>query len=570
MSSNSIAIKRINRDIREINRNPIEGIGITSLDNDPMKYLINMELISGPYRGYCVQLLLSFPNNYPLRPPILLIYPNQIDEEYHNNIFQDSTTDENGRHFRKMCFDLFDNNSLSTPDGRDGWNPSYSLTSLLLQIQNYISDPDIQGRAPNNNSIDYLMRSMDYYYRKFIVDGKVIVHTWKNPYPKMYYNREKYNRSKDIRKSDMEIEEEIRNQQIKEDLSCYILKVNYIDDNSITLGYPIIQKKGKNKNNKIELYPIPELVTYDGYINLLEISNTMVDYYFNNKYYASKSSNNDYFKNWIPIYINKDHYLKNKETILKAFTKITNDNYGNTSSYTPDKIFQVIPTIINSMIIGISNGNTTLSSSFIKCYFQFILLFKKLSQDYEGDYLYYLNSKLSEIKKNNYTVNKTIIPELGNFFVLLIFFSSISNSEEMRKIYNSLYEDSLTRQMYWIFHGEEHKNNTKKLLLKSKLNDICINKFEDDPSFNMDENALEKFNEDLRNERIFDEVVDIICNDPDFLKTIFIGKEKVRVQVVSTMKKSFKNLFIECSKEGRNSIREIVNRYLNFKNYFSQ
>ena len=63
-----------------------------------------------------------------------------------------------------------------------------------------------------------------------------------------------------------------------------MLKLNYIDDPDILLGYPIIQSIGLGRN-KIELYPIPELVTYDGYKSILEISNTMVDYYFNNKYY---------------------------------------------------------------------------------------------------------------------------------------------------------------------------------------------------------------------------------------------------------------------------------------------
>ena len=51
--------------------------------------------------------------------------------------------------------------------------------------------------------------------------------------------------------------------QIKENLNCFILKVNYIDDPNILLGYPIIQKKGKYGRNKIELYPIPELLTYE-------------------------------------------------------------------------------------------------------------------------------------------------------------------------------------------------------------------------------------------------------------------------------------------------------------------
>jgi ubiquitin-conjugating enzyme E2 D/E len=70
---NNIAIKRINKDMKEITKNPIEGIGIVSLDDDPMKYIINIRLMNGPYEGYCVQLLLTFSDNYPTKPPKILI-----------------------------------------------------------------------------------------------------------------------------------------------------------------------------------------------------------------------------------------------------------------------------------------------------------------------------------------------------------------------------------------------------------------------------------------------------------------------------------------------------------------
>ena len=104
-SGKAIAIKRINKDMREITKNPIEGIGIASIDNDPKKYVVNLRLMAGIYEGYCVQLLLTFSDNYPTKPPKILIYPDQaIDGQYHHHIFQDSLTDENGHHFKKFCF----------------------------------------------------------------------------------------------------------------------------------------------------------------------------------------------------------------------------------------------------------------------------------------------------------------------------------------------------------------------------------------------------------------------------------------------------------------------------------
>ena len=596
---NSIAIKRINKDMREITKNPIEGIGIVSLDDDPMRYIINIRLMTGPYEGYCVQLLLTFSDNYPTKPPKILIYPGQaIDGHYHHHIFQDVNTDENGHYFKKFCFDLLDNDFMSVSNEKTGWNPSYSISSLLLQVQNFISDPD--GVRASEYQIRQLKESMDNYSRTFYVNteqGRIKkVHTWSNPYPEMYLKKD----DKKEEKKEEKIENEIRMQIIKDNLNCFILKVNYIDDPNILLGYPIIQKKGLGKN-KIELYPIPELLTYEGFTSQIALQGHMADLYFN--FHQFKSANNEFYNNWVPIYINKDHYEKNKSIILNSFNQIVNGNYNNNifpnyyavvmpfggniifnnnnnainninnnniinnnNDYHPEKIFEVLPIILNSMIIGMFNGNAQCSSAFIRCYFQFILLFRKLSQEFEGEYLSFLNSKLNDIKNNNYTVNKQIIPDIGNFFILLIFCSLDTNSENMKKINLALFEESLIRQMYWMFHGEEQKGKSKKLLLECYGSDKYFEFFEKNSNFKM--KALDKFNQDLHNVGIFEQVVDIIRNDKGFLDHIFIGKEKVKGIVEKRMGKSFKGLFNECSKEGKKKLEELISKNLNFADYF--
>ena len=109
------ALRRINKYIKEITQNPIEGIGIAPIDDDLMRYVINMRLMTGPYEGYCVQLLLIFSDSYPTKPPKILIIPNQaIDEQYHHHIFIDKNKEENGHYFKKFSFDLLDNDFMET------------------------------------------------------------------------------------------------------------------------------------------------------------------------------------------------------------------------------------------------------------------------------------------------------------------------------------------------------------------------------------------------------------------------------------------------------------------------
>ena len=568
MSNRTLAIRRINKDIKEITQNPLEGIGIAPIDEDLMKYVINMRLMTGPYQGYCVQLLLKFSDKYPTKPPKILIYPDQaLNKEYHHHIFEDfDTKDENNHRFKKFCFDLLDNDFMKTSDEKTGWNPSYSISSLLLQVQNFISDPDMDGHIPKDYLIKQLMQSMDNYKRTFTIineegNKEEKIHTWKNPYPEMYSKPENQI-EESIKIKLKEKSEDIRLQQIKENLTCFMLKLNYIDDPNILLGYPIARKSIQLKNRKrLELYPIPELLTYDGFLSQKSLHGHMVRRYFNFNF-KFKSANNEYYNSWLPIYINKDHYEKNKNTILKSIAEITENK-----EFNPDQIFQVLPVILNSMIIGMYKGKATLSSSFIKCYFQFILLFKKLSQEYQVEYSIYLNDIFTKIKKNNYSLNKDIIPDIGNFFIALLFNKLDLKNDSFKKIYNALFEDFITRQMYWMFHSDELKDKMKKLILFEQKNTFYLDKFEKEDTLNI--NNLKEFNKDLKDKNIFNNIIDVISTDKGYLNNIYFGKEKAKEIAEKRITQSFKRLFQECSPEGKDKLKYTIKENIDFSKYFS-
>ena len=470
-SGKALAIKRINKDMKEIVKSPIEGIGIVSIDNDPMKYAVNMRLMQGPYEGYCLQLLLTFTDNYPSRPPKILIFPSQgISGEYHHHIFND----HNG--FKKFCFDLLDNDFMSISEEHTGWNPSYSISSLLLQVQNFIADPDMHGYIPPREKINKLMNSMDNYKKVFKIRDEneeiEIVHTWRNPYPKMYFKKfDKSNKNNEIDIKNSNKENEKKMKIIKENLTCFMLKFNYIEDPDILLGYPIIQKIGLGKK-KIELYPIPEMLTYDGFMSQIGKQDSKLDYYFSTSF---KSANNEYYNYWVPIYIDENHYLKNRTAILNSFSIIKYGPRGiKEYDFKPEQIFEILPIILNKMIIGMFNGQSAISSSFIRCYFHYILLFKKLSEEFEYEYISYLNHKLNLIHKNRYNVKKSIIPDIGDFLVLLLFCDRNIYNEKMKRMWNSLYEEFLVRQMYWAFC--DIKNKTR--IIEEMLTNKVINKNE--------------------------------------------------------------------------------------------
>ena len=573
MSKRIIALKRISNDLKELSKCPLEGIGIASIDNDPLKYVINMELMSGPYQGYKVQLLMTLSENYPINPPKILIYPNQeIGNNYHHHIY---SCNYGNAYYYRFCINFLENEfGMNTNEEYSGWNPAYTISSVLLQVQNFISDPDLH-RIPDQAQVDNLMKSLVTYQRPFFDGEKNVIHTWRNPFPKMYYS----GRNGKKMEVDEDMENEIKGEKneiidrkkeiIKENLTCYFFRENYIDNQNILLGYPIVQTKSLYGKDKIELNPIPQLLTYEAF--QMQTSNTQS----NNNYYIFayessqsriKAANNQYYNNWLPIYVNEDHYKKNLDTIKNAIKAIKNE-----PQFQPEQIFDIFPIILNKMIIGIFNGKSIVSTSYITCYFHYVLLFKRLCKEYQEEYNFYVDKKLSLITMNDYEVNKKIVADIGDFFMLIFLSNKDMTSPEMIKIKSVLIEEFLIRQTYWMFHGPDCKD-----IMKSKVNslsnnvklndDIYLEKFHKDPNFKM--KFLDIFNKELHRKNIFDKVINTIASDKTFLYNYNNNFGYAKNAAENRITQSFKRLYNECSDWGRSKLNTIIKDNMKFSDFF--
>ena len=582
MTKRIIALKRIANDMKEITKSPLEGIGIASIDNDPLKFVINMELLCGPYKGYKVQLLMTMSENYPINPPKILIYPNQeIGNNYHHHIF--GTNYANAYYYR-FCINFLENEfGMDTNEEYSGWNPAYTISSILIQVQNFISDPDMP-HIPDKTKIDKLMKSMDTYQRPFYDGQKQVIHTWKNPFPKMYYSNKKEemeveedvimedkNEIKEEKKEEKMVEfQDRKKEMIKENLTCYFFRENFIDNPEILLGYPIVQSQSLYGKGKIELYPIPQLLTYEAF--QMQTSNPQNNNNFGilSSFSAFqpkiKAANNQYFNNWLPIYVNEAHYLKNLETIKNAIKAIKNE-----PQFLPEQIFDIFPIILNKMIIGIFNGKSIVSTSYMTCYFHYVLLFKRLCKEYQEEFDSYVTKKLNLITMNNYEVNKKIVSDIGDFFMLIFLSNKDMTTPEMIKVKSALIEEFLIRQIYWMFHGPDCKDIMKAkvsaLPNKTKLNnDIYLDKFHKDPNFKM--RYLDIFNKELHNKNIYNKVINTIANDRNFLWNYNNNFYQAKQAAESEITVSFKRLYNQCSDWGRNRLNELIKDNMQFGDFF--
>ena len=353
-------------------------------------------------------------------------------------------------------------------------------------------------------------------------------------------------------------------QLIKENLTCSVLKKNYIDDPSIILGYPIVRSSSKYNPNKIELYPIPEMLSYEGFLSEIDNQQEKLEHYFETNF---MSSGNEAYNCWIPVYINKTHYEKNRAHILNSFSVIKFGPEGKAEyDFKPDQIFEILPIVLNKMIIGMFNGKAQISSAFIKSYFQYVLLFKKLCDDYEDENLAFMNKKLALILDNEYKIDKKIIPDIGDFLMILFFCNKDTHEEQMKKMWDCLFEEVIIRTMFWGFHSDENKEKMKKIVLKTRNNNTCMRRYENEPNFKM--KYLDKFIADLNRLKLFDQIVDIISKDKKYLESIVVGKDSAKQQIINNMSQNFKSLFCGCGDDSRNQIKKIITDNLDFSDYF--
>ena len=116
------ALKRIQKELVEFNKEPPEGFSAGPVDDSDMfKWEAT---ITGPeespFEGGTFQLSIEFPKDYPYKPPKVEF----TTKVYHPNVKSTGS----------ICLDIL----------KDAWSPDISVSKILLSIQNLLINPNIE------------------------------------------------------------------------------------------------------------------------------------------------------------------------------------------------------------------------------------------------------------------------------------------------------------------------------------------------------------------------------------------------------------------------------------------
>lgn len=123
------ALKRLMKDLKYCQENPLPTVNALPLENDMFTWHANLLGSSATiYGGLIFHMILEFPITYPHRPPKVKMCT-FID---HPNIF--------GGY---ICLDMLEQGEYSALHNRQqrntGWTTAYSVQSILVQLQNFLS-----------------------------------------------------------------------------------------------------------------------------------------------------------------------------------------------------------------------------------------------------------------------------------------------------------------------------------------------------------------------------------------------------------------------------------------------
>ncbi|CAF0742839.1 unnamed protein product [Adineta steineri] len=451
------ATKRIMRDLRDLDKTPVPGLGVCCPDeSNPFVLHCNVLINDGPYSGILIHLVLHIPDDYPLTGPAGNIAPGlEFNSMHHGHIHEDYI---NGH---ALCNDMLTNYShyfSHIDQGRmkqsSGWSPGYTLSTALLQIITFFSDPDL-SKEPSAEIIADLRRTVENFTCSTCGHCNIKPNPSVVPYVETMSDEKV--RQEEEKEAQLKLECDL-----KEKLTCGITKQNVLDD-KICLGYPLMVVRDHRGRFDPEI--VLELISYDAYVAEIQKSGgEKLDFYEKLKFRSVTGSD---YNHWLPIYINPTHFQQGRQIIENSISIIANGTASGAEKYAfqPLMALNVLITLLNKCAVRLFNGQLFQSTHAIEAYchflrllMHFIEIFPELGWRKISIYLFvniasfffltdtHINLTVEKFVSKFHHRHKKVVPDIGEFLIKV----ALSTKYELKNIKECIYEEYFARQIYWL------------------------------------------------------------------------------------------------------------------------
>jgi len=144
--------------LRELMKNPMDGISVGLVDDNIYEWKVMLEGPAGtPYEGGLFPCSLSFPKEYPNKPPIMKF---QTAGFLHPNVYPDGKVCISILHEAKE--DQFNQQEKMS----EKWRPILGVEAVLVSVLSLLGDPNFESPANIDASVE--LRKDPAGYRKKI------------------------------------------------------------------------------------------------------------------------------------------------------------------------------------------------------------------------------------------------------------------------------------------------------------------------------------------------------------------------------------------------------------------